>query len=104
MLKSTKIHWKATKQTLHYLIDIKEIGLIYGEKPLNTDLYGYMNSNFAVDKDNRYSISGYLFKLNGACIHWQSKQQSLITRSMHEAEYVGMVITSYKFFYLRKLL
>ena len=99
-----KIHWEATKQTLQYLAGTKEIGLIYGEKPPNTDLHGYTDSNFAADEDNRHSTSGYLFKLNGACIHWQSKQQSLIARSTHEAEYVGMAIASYKISYLRKLL
>jgi hypothetical protein len=62
------------------------------------------DSNFAADIDNRRSTSGYLFKLNGACIHWQSKQQSLVTRSTHEAEYVGMAIASYEISYLRRLL
>ena len=42
--------------------------------------------------------------LDGACIHWQSKQQSLIARSTHEAEYIGMAVASYKMSYLRKLL
>src|SRR5436189_6304222 len=63
-----------------------------------------MDSNFAANEDNRCSTSGYLFKLNGAYIHWQSKQQSLIVRSTHEAKYIGMAIASYEISYLRKLL
>ena len=42
--------------------------------------------------------------LNGGYIHWQSKQQSLIARSTHEAEYIGMAVVSYETSYLRKLL
>jgi hypothetical protein len=74
------------------------------KKSSEIQLFGYTDSNFAADTANRRSTSGYLFFLNGACIHWQSKQQSLVTRSTHEAEYVGMATASYEISYLRKLL
>ena len=69
MSKSTKIHLKAVKQILQYLISIKNIDLIYEEKLLNTNLHSYINLNFAVDEDNKCSMSDFLFKLNEACIH-----------------------------------
>jgi hypothetical protein len=64
----------------------------------------YSRSNFAADTPNRRSTSGYSFILNGASVHWQSKQQPLITKSTHEAECVGLAIASYEISYLRKLL
>jgi Reverse transcriptase (RNA-dependent DNA polymerase) len=105
--KPARIHKDAAKQTLRYLAGTKEYGLIYGCKTSDSNsakLIGYTDSNFAADTDNRRSTSGFLFMLNNACIHWQSKQQSLVARSTHEAEYVGMAIASYEITYLRKLL
>ena len=103
MSKPSKIHLEAAKQALRFLAGTKDIGLIFGTKPPEARLIGYTDSNFAADEDNRRSTSGFLFKLNGACVHWQSKQQSLIARSTHEAEYVAMAAASYEVSYLRKL-
>jgi hypothetical protein len=102
--KPAVVHREAAKHALRNLAGTKDIGIIYGAKPPNADLIGYTDSNFAADADNRRSTSGFLFMLNGACIHWQSKQQSLIARSTHEAEYIGMAVASYETSYLRKLL
>ena len=63
-----------------------------------------MNLNFAADEDNRCSTSDFLFKLNETCIHWQSKQQSLIAHFTHKTEYIGMTVASYEISYLHKLL
>ena len=103
MSKPSRIHWEAAKQALRFLAGTKDIGLVFGTKPPEARLIGYTDSNFATDEDNRRSTSGFLFKLNGACVHWQSKQQSLIARSTHEAEYVAMAAASYEVSYLRKL-
>ena len=69
MSKSIKVHLKAVKQTLQYLINIKDINLIYKERFLNTNLHDYTDSNFATNKDNRHFMSNFLFKLNETCIH-----------------------------------
>src|SRR5204862_6643916 len=70
----------------------------------NTNLYNYTDLNFVTDEDNRHYTSGFLFKLNEACIHWQSEQQSLIAHFTHETEYVDMTVASYEISYLCKLL
>jgi hypothetical protein len=97
-------HADAAKHCLRYLAGTRNLGLIYGTDIIGSDLFGYTDSNFAADTSNRRSTSGYAFILNGACVHWQSKQQSLVTKSTHEAEYVGMAIASYEISFLRKLL
>jgi hypothetical protein len=107
--KPAKIHKEAAKHCLRYLAGTKDLGLIYGtEKSSDIRLFGYTNSNFAADTSNRRSTSGYSFILNGASIHWQSKQQSLVTRSTHEAEYVCIAVAHEdgrdEISYLRKLL
>jgi hypothetical protein len=67
-------------------------------------LIGYSNSDFAADLDNRCSTSGFVFLLNGGPILWKSKQQSLVTSSIHDAEYVGLTIALYKVIWLWKVL
>jgi len=84
------VHKEAAERTLRYLAQTADIGLIYREDPPSSDLYGYTDSNFAANEDNRRSTSGFLFLGFSACVHWQSKQQSLIARSTHQAEYIGM--------------
>ena len=69
MSKATKIHLKAVKQIFQYLAGIKNIDLIYEERFLNANFHDYTNLNFAIDEDNRCSISDFLFKLNETCIH-----------------------------------
>ena len=69
MSKSTKIHLKAVKQTLQYLINIKNIELIYEKKISNANFHDYTDLNFVTDENNRYSTSDFLFKLNETCIH-----------------------------------
>ena len=69
MSKPAKVHKKAAKHLLHYIILIKNVGLIFEKKFQNIKLFEYTDSNFINDVDNRYSISEYLFKFNKVCIH-----------------------------------
>ncbi len=46
----------------------------------------YSDSDWAGDRDNRCSISGYVLYLNGCPIIWKSKQQSNVAMSSSEAE------------------
>lgn len=57
---------------------------------------GYIDSNFAADEANRRSISGFIFLLNGSAISWKSKQQSIVTKSIHDVKYVGLANASYQ--------
>jgi hypothetical protein len=75
------------------------------ESPLsNPYLYGYSDSDFAADLNNRRSTSGFIFLLNGGPISWKSKQQSLVTTSTLNAKYVGLANASYEVIWLRKII
>jgi len=58
----------------------------------------------SADVNNRRSTSGFIFLLNGGPISWKSKQQSLVTASTHDAEYVGLANASYEVIWLRKII
>ena len=42
---------------------------------------GYVDSNFAGDLNERKSISGYLFMVNGCLISWKTTLQPVVTLS-----------------------
>jgi hypothetical protein len=68
--------------------------------PLDTELF--QGADFAADIENRQSISGFLFKSNRTCVYRRTNS-SIYSFVLHEAEYVGIAITSYEI-YLCKLL
>jgi hypothetical protein len=50
----------------------------------------YTDSDWAGDKDNRHSVSGYAIFLSDRVILWKSKLQKPLELSSSEAEYYGM--------------
>jgi hypothetical protein len=98
-------HAAALKRLLRYLAGTQNLGITFS-KPcsINPVLHGFSDSDFAADLNNRRSTSGFIFLLNGGPIAWKSKQQSLVTSSTHDAEYVGLATASYEVIWLRKLI
>jgi hypothetical protein len=102
---STK-HAEALKRVLRYLRGTINLGIEFNapDPTMESKLYGYSDSDFAADLNNRRSTSGFIFLLNGGPISWKSKQQSLIATSTHDAEYIGLANASYEITWLRQIL
>lgn len=87
--KPKKCHWEAAKRVLRYLAGTKDLGLVYrtgGDmRPV-----GYADSDWAGDKSDRKSISGFVFMLGGGPVDWQSKKQTVVAKSTAEAEYISV--------------
>ena len=84
-----------------YLRGSTDIGIAFSVlNILNPQLIGYSNSDFVANLNNRQSISGFVFLLNGGSILWKFKQQSLVTFSTHNAKYVSLVIALYEVIWL----
>jgi hypothetical protein len=81
-------HLRAAKQGLRYVRKTTSAGIQYGGE-VSYPLEGYTDADFAGDKDNRKSTSGFVFILNGGAISWKSKQQGLVACSTLEAEYIA---------------
>ena len=56
-------HWKAVKWLLKYLRNTYNVGLIYKHKSNSVRLKGYVDSDYASDRDNKKSTSSYVFTL-----------------------------------------
>jgi hypothetical protein len=80
-------HVKALKQLLKYIACTTGLGIMYGKK--REALEGYSDADYAGDVDERQSTSGYVFKLHGGAIAWQSKLQATVAASTCEAEFIA---------------
>jgi len=79
-------HWTAVKRIFCYLAGTPHRGLCYGMHGSGT---GYTNADWGT-WDDRKSIGGYTFVLNGAAISWHSKKQSTVALASTEAEYMAL--------------
>jgi hypothetical protein len=88
--------WVNVKHILQYLKGTKGYSLNYQKtgKPVQV----YTDSDWANNKVDAKSISGYVFILAGAAICWRSKKQRCVATSSTHAEYVAMYecVTEYE--------
>jgi len=81
-------HMMAAKRVLRYLSGTLDFGVFYKRSSV-LNLLGFTDSDYARDRYDRRSTSGYVFLLNGAAICWSSRKQDIVTLSSTEAEYVA---------------
>ncbi|KAL9148736.1 hypothetical protein ABFS82_12G062000 [Erythranthe guttata] len=82
-------HWEALKWLLRYLKHSLHVGLNFSKSETEIELIGYVDSNFANDRDSRKSSTSYVFTLCGSCISWKSQLQNIVALSTTEAEYIA---------------
>jgi hypothetical protein len=95
--------WKTAKRILRYLKSSDKIGPEY-QSDGNSNLYGYVDSDWGGDKEFRKSTTGYVFILGGAAISWVSKRQHTVALSSTEAEYMAGSNAAQEAIFLRALL
>ena len=88
MDKPGQDHWRAMERLIGYIANNDPATLVL-RKPKDLKVYGYVDSNFATNKDNRKSVTGYVLTIGGCLISYSSKSQPTLTLSSTEAEYVA---------------
>jgi hypothetical protein len=87
-------HWQAVKRIMRYLVGTTNNGLVYKANGTISDMKismdTYVDADWAGDKDDRKSTTGYLTKINGNTITWSSKKQRTVALSSAEAEYMAI--------------
>ena len=98
-------HWHAATHCLKYLKGTADLGVTYnGDVDNKNVIIGYADSDYAGDKSNARSTSGYVFMLNGAAISWRSQRQSVVAQSTAEAELMSASLAAQEAIHLRMLL
>ena len=78
-----KRHMTAAERVLRYLAGTKSLGLVFGSRRTESDsekmiVSAYADADWANDKTDRKSITGWVAKVNGDTISWASKKQQLL--------------------------
>jgi len=86
-------HWSALKRVLCYLAGSCNKGIfISATAPLT--FHAYLDADWASDKDDYISTTGYLLYLGRTPISWSSRKQLSVARSSTEAEYKALADTA----------
>jgi hypothetical protein len=96
-------HWTGIQRIFRYLQHTKHLALRYGdgaERPL----YGYSDTEFASDTQDRRSTMGYVYRLLGASVTWAVRKQQSVSTLSTEAEYVGLCNAAKEAVWIRSLL
>ncbi|KAK9873393.1 hypothetical protein WA026_022456 [Henosepilachna vigintioctopunctata] len=100
--KYTNVHWQSAKRILRYLKQTKKLKLKYFKNDI--DLQGFADADWANDKNDRRSYTGFVFRLSGGAISWQSTKQKTVALSSTEAEYMALSEAAKEAIYLKNLL
>ncbi|CAM8940474.1 unnamed protein product [Rhodiola kirilowii] len=104
MANPSEEHWSAMKYLWRYIASTKNYGLVYGMTDFKHELCGFVDSDYASNRDNRKSTSGLFFLWFGNCISWKSQLQSVVALSSTEAEYIAATEATKEALWLQGLL
>ena len=74
------------------------------EAPRELRAIGAVDSNWATDRKDRKSVTGYVITIEGCIVSWMSKKQQGVTLSSREAEYVALSTAATEVKFLRMLI
>jgi hypothetical protein len=106
----------AAKRVLRYLSGTRDIGLVFGSRngdslgdsrgrsPLRMDVCAYADADWANDKRDRRSVTGWVAKLNGDVVSWAAKKQRVVALSTCEAELYAEAASMQEVLWLRGLM
>jgi hypothetical protein len=81
-------HWKMVKKVLRYVQGTKDLMLTYRRSD-SLEIKGYSDADYAGDKDERKSTTGYMFTLAGGAISWRSCKQTIVASSTMYAKFIA---------------
>lgn len=78
------------KWVLKYVNNTLNYGLIYKKRYKFMTLEGYVDSDYAGDRDKWRSTSAFVMTLGGNCINWKAQLQPVVALSTTEAGYMAL--------------
>jgi hypothetical protein len=89
MSNPTPQHVKAAKYVLRYLIGTQEYAIQYNGRS-DSGLIGYSDADWAENKNDRHSTTGYVFLIAEGAVTWLSRKQKTVALSSMESEYMAL--------------
>ncbi|KAL0641854.1 hypothetical protein Bca4012_102653 [Brassica carinata] len=83
-------HWRMVERILMYLNGTTGLGVWMGCNK-STEVVGYCDEDWAGDRADRRSTTGYCTFIGGNLVTWKSKKQKVVSCSSAEAEYRAML-------------
>lgn len=96
----TRAHWIASKRVLRYLRGTRNHGITFRGKEARGCI-GYSDADWAGDREDRRSTSGYVFQIAKGPVSWRSKKQTTVALSTAEA---ALSSAAQESIWLRKLI
>lgn len=86
----TEDHWLNAKHVLRYLKGTKDVTISYSNTSSTNNVPEvYSDADFSQCPETSRSVTGYLIRLNGGMITWNSRRQEVVAQSTAEAEYMA---------------
>lgn len=92
MTNPTDDHWKAVTRVITYVRDTASYSITLGGNNLTHS--GYTDPDWAEQREDRGSTTGFIFCLGNSPVPWKSRQQPTIARSLTKAEYMALTDSS----------
>ncbi|XP_016191763.1 uncharacterized protein LOC107632610 [Arachis ipaensis] len=96
-------HWKAVKRILRYLQGTQEHGLLL-HKCNDYKLYGFSDSDWVADLEDRRSVLGYCVFFGANLVTWSCRKQTTISRSSTEAKFQSLAACEADITWVKNLL
>lgn len=99
-------HMNAANRVFRYLAGTRDIGLTFGRESRSDAMRidAFSDADWASDKGDRKSISGWIARVNGDPISWQSKKQTSVALSTCESELYAECAATQELQWLRGLM
>lgn len=100
----TQNDWVELKRVLKYLKGTINFNLRLSATKFDDLLYAYTDANWAEDRLDRKSNTGYVIFVCGGAVSWCSKKQTCVALSSTEAEFIALSEGSMEVIWIRRLL
>jgi hypothetical protein len=91
------------KKVLRYVQGTKDLMLTYRISD-SLDIKGYLDADYAGDKDDRKATTGYVYTLARGAISWRSCKQSIVASSTMYAKFIACFEATNQVLWLKKFI
>jgi hypothetical protein len=83
-------HWRAVIHLMRYLSGTRTHGILLDGRSPTHEIKVFSDADWANDKGDCRSYSGYISTFNNSIISWRSRKQPVVAVSTTEAEYISL--------------